>query len=60
MLSSTTLAVAGMFWASMGHSRERRDLERRVSEIQLEVRGELAEVNARVVAIQRLLEDAVD
>lgn len=60
MLSSTILVLAGLFWFTSDRAGERSRSARRATAEQEGLRAELAEVSARVVAIQRLLEDAAE
>ncbi|MER7727948.1 hypothetical protein [Streptomyces sp. NPDC096323] len=60
MLSSTILVLAGLFWFATERARDRGAAARAAAAERDGLRAELAEVSARVVAIQRLLEDAVD
>lgn len=60
MLSSTILVLAGLFWFTSDRARDRGAAAREAAVDREGLRTELAEVAARVVAIQRLLEDAAE
>ncbi|MFE2373296.1 hypothetical protein [Streptomyces sp. NPDC059398] len=60
MFSCTAMVLTGLAWFTAVHSRHRQAAIRSSDRTQDELRAELAEVSARVVAIQRLLVDSVE
>ncbi|WP_328318517.1 hypothetical protein [Streptomyces sp. NBC_00388] len=60
MFSCTAIVLTGLAWFTAVHSRHRRTAFHESESAQDELRAELAEVSARVVAIQRLLVDSVE
>ncbi|MFH7598158.1 hypothetical protein WDV06_24110 [Streptomyces racemochromogenes] len=60
MLSCTMLVVGALLWFSTGHTRRRYSAVERLAAEQRALRDDLSEVSGRVVAVQRLLEDAVE